>query len=179
CRVEPWQRAEHAQEGLLGQVANGGRASPWHQHSAEQREHRPFVATHEGLLVRAAALLRAANDAGVELACRRRSSRHRRLRLARGSRHGHRPHTRLLGAPPRLVPASCKRAQLRGLTRAAAIPIAREPVPWYRYCMAQDSNGSAGAAGAIQAACRNIELMLGDSPAYRKVEDGLYCIKQG
>ena len=42
--------------------------------------------------------------------------------------------------------------------------------------MAPDANG---AAAAVQAACRNIELMLGSSPAYRKVEDGLYCIKQG
>src|SRR3954466_4283951 len=32
---------------------------------------------------------------------------------------------------------------------------------------------------AVQEARRSIERMLGDSPAYRKIEDGLYCIKQG
>jgi hypothetical protein len=32
---------------------------------------------------------------------------------------------------------------------------------------------------AVKQANRNIERMLGDSNAYRKVEDGLYCIKQG
>jgi hypothetical protein len=48
--------------------------------------------------------------------------------------------------------------------------------------MAHDSIAASGANGseaAIQSACRNIELMLGDSQAYRKVEDGLYCVKQG
>jgi hypothetical protein len=43
--------------------------------------------------------------------------------------------------------------------------------------MAPDANGAANVA--VQAACRSLEVMLGSSPAYRKVEDGLYCIKQG
>src|SRR3954463_12659359 len=42
--------------------------------------------------------------------------------------------------------------------------------------MAPDAKGS---AGAVQTACRNIELMLGSSGAYPKGGDGLYCIKQG
>jgi hypothetical protein len=37
----------------------------------------------------------------------------------------------------------------------------------------------ARARAAVQAASQKIERMLGDSPAYRKVEDGLYAIKQG
>jgi hypothetical protein len=32
---------------------------------------------------------------------------------------------------------------------------------------------------AVQTASQKIEKMLGDSPAYRKVEDGLFAIKQG
>jgi hypothetical protein len=35
------------------------------------------------------------------------------------------------------------------------------------------------ARAAVQAASRKIEKMLGDSLAYRKVEDGLYAVKQG
>jgi hypothetical protein len=37
----------------------------------------------------------------------------------------------------------------------------------------------ARARAAVQAAALKIEKMLGDSPAYRKVEDGLYAVKQG
>lgn len=37
----------------------------------------------------------------------------------------------------------------------------------------------ARARAAVQSASQKIEKMLGDSPAYRKVEDGLYAIKQG
>lgn len=37
----------------------------------------------------------------------------------------------------------------------------------------------ARARAAVQNASQKIEKMLGDSPAYRKVEDGLYAIKQG
>jgi hypothetical protein len=32
---------------------------------------------------------------------------------------------------------------------------------------------------ALQDACRRLEALLGESPAYRKIEDGLYCVKQG
>ena len=37
----------------------------------------------------------------------------------------------------------------------------------------------ARARAAVQAASQKIEKMLGTSPAYRKVEDGLYAVKQG
>jgi hypothetical protein len=37
----------------------------------------------------------------------------------------------------------------------------------------------ARARAAVQAASQKIEKMLGASPAYRKVEDGLYAVKQG
>jgi hypothetical protein len=37
----------------------------------------------------------------------------------------------------------------------------------------------ARAHAAVQAASQKIEKMLGSSPAYRKVEDGLYAVKQG
>lgn len=37
----------------------------------------------------------------------------------------------------------------------------------------------ARARAAVIAASQKIERMLGDSPAYRKVEDGLYAVKQG
>jgi hypothetical protein len=37
----------------------------------------------------------------------------------------------------------------------------------------------ARARAAVQAAGQKIEKMLKDSPAYRKVEDGLYAVKQG
>jgi hypothetical protein len=37
----------------------------------------------------------------------------------------------------------------------------------------------ARADAAVQAASQKIEKMLGSSPAYRKVEDGLYAVKQG
>ena len=37
----------------------------------------------------------------------------------------------------------------------------------------------AKAREAVQAASRKVEKMLGESPAYRKVEDGLYAVKQG
>ncbi len=37
----------------------------------------------------------------------------------------------------------------------------------------------ARARAAVQTASQKIEKMLGDSPAYRKVEDGLFAIKQG
>lgn len=37
----------------------------------------------------------------------------------------------------------------------------------------------ARAHAAVQAASQKIEKMLGTSPAYRKVEDGLYAVKQG
>jgi hypothetical protein len=43
--------------------------------------------------------------------------------------------------------------------------------------MAQGSKATGGSA--VHEARRSIERMLGDSPAYRKIEDGLYCIKQG
>jgi hypothetical protein len=37
----------------------------------------------------------------------------------------------------------------------------------------------ARARAAVQAASQKIEKMLGASPAYRKVEDGLFAVKQG
>jgi hypothetical protein len=37
----------------------------------------------------------------------------------------------------------------------------------------------ARAHAAVEAASQKIEKMLGTSPAYRKVEDGLYAVKQG
>jgi hypothetical protein len=37
----------------------------------------------------------------------------------------------------------------------------------------------ARAHAAVEAASQKIEKMLGSSPAYRKVEDGLYAVKQG
>jgi len=37
----------------------------------------------------------------------------------------------------------------------------------------------ARARAAVQAACQKIEKMLGSSPAYRKVEEGLFAVKQG
>jgi hypothetical protein len=43
--------------------------------------------------------------------------------------------------------------------------------------MAQGSKALGGAA--VREARRSIEKMLGESHAYRKIEDGLYCIKQG
>jgi hypothetical protein len=43
--------------------------------------------------------------------------------------------------------------------------------------MAQMKQAPAGPA--VTEACRSIERMLGESAAYRKIEDGLYCIKQG